>query len=91
MTIQERFEQFHQNNPRVYSLIMKFVYEARKRGFNHYTINGIFERVRWHMNIETKDTEFKLNNNYRSRYVRLIEREHPELAGFFRTRELISE
>ena len=31
---------------------------------------------------------FKLNNNFTSRYARLIEREHPELRGFFRKRRL---
>lgn len=91
MTIQQRFEKFHQDNPQIYELIMRFIGEAKRRGFQNYTIKGIFERVRWHMNIETKGDVFKLNNNYTSRYVRMIEQNHPELAGFFRTRELISE
>lgn len=92
MTIQQRFEEFHQNNPNIYKLIMQFVQEARRRGFRHYSIKGIFERVRWHMNIETNSQEeFKLNNNYTSRYVRMIEQNHPELAGFFRTRELTAD
>lgn len=92
MTIQQRFEKFHQDNPAIYELIMRFTKEAQRRGFKNYSIKGIFERVRWHMNIETdsKD-EFKLNNNYTSRYVRLIEQKHPELSGFFRTRELTAD
>lgn len=94
MNIQMKFEEFHANNPHVYKLIMRFIGEAKRRGFKHYTIKGIFERVRWHMNIETYATgndEFKLNNNFTSRYVRLIEQRHPELTGFFRTRELTAD
>lgn len=34
---------------------------------------------------------FKANNNFRSRYVRLIIRDHPELEDFFELRELKSE
>lgn len=90
MTIQQRFERFHINNPVIYQLIMRFTNEARRRGYKHYSIKGIFERVRWHMNVETHGDVFKLNNNYTSRYVRLIEERHPELVGFFRTRELTS-
>ena len=32
--------------------------------------------------------DYKLNDHYRSRYVRLIIEKHPELEGFFELREL---
>jgi hypothetical protein len=65
---------------------------VRRTGRTHYSMKGIFERVRWHHDIETNTREpFKLNNNYTARYVRLIEKEYPNLVGFFRTRELTSD
>jgi hypothetical protein len=89
MTIQEKFEIFHKNNPHVYKLILKYTKEAYEAGYNHYSINGIFERIRWHVDIEIKsDEKFKLSNNFRSRYVRLFESRNPNMIGFFATREL---
>jgi len=43
------------------------------------------------MSIETQDPDgWKLNNNYTSRYARLVMDECPDLDGFFNTRELQS-
>ena len=89
-TIQSRFEEFHKNNPHVYDLILKYVKQVVDAGYKNYSINGIFEQIRWHTNIVTKDREFKLSNDYRSRYVRLFEQNNPKWIGFFRTRELTS-
>jgi hypothetical protein len=84
-----KFEQFHRDNPRVYELIARFIGEIREKGFRHYSINSIFERIRWHVDIETRaEDPFKLNNNYRSHYVRKIEQDFPHLKGFFATRTL---
>lgn len=91
MTLQEKFEIYHRANPHVLPLLVKFVDEAVASGRKHYSINAIFERIRWHMDIETTGDDFKLNNNYRSRYVRLLEQEHPEYVGFFFKRALSSE
>jgi len=91
MTLQEKFELYHRENPHILPLLVRFVNEAKASGREHYSINAIFERIRWHMDIETTGDEFKLNNNYRSRYVRLLEKEHPEYEGFFFKRALASE
>jgi hypothetical protein len=90
LNIQESFDEYHRNNPTIYRLIIKYALEAKSSGYPHYSINGIFERIRWHINIESDGSKFKLNNNYRSRYVRLIETYYPELRGFFRMRELLA-
>lgn len=91
MTLQEKFEIYHRANPHIFPLLIKFVDEAKAAGREHYSINAIFERIRWHMDIETIGDPFKLNNNYRSRYVRLLEQQHPEYNGFFFKRALASE
>ena len=91
MTLQEKFELYHRENPHILPLLVRFVNEAKASGRKHYSINAIFERIRWHLDIETTGDVFKLNNNYRSRYVRLLEKEHPEYDGFFFKRALDGE
>jgi hypothetical protein len=46
--------------------------------------------LRWEWQGATTDpnAEWKLNNNYRSRFARLIMDNEPDLAGVFETREL---
>jgi hypothetical protein len=89
-TIQQRFERFHRDNPTVYVSLVAYARRAKSRGFSHYGIDTLFEILRWHTTIETTDTEFKLNNNFRSRYARLIMEREPDLADFFELRELKS-
>jgi hypothetical protein len=62
----------------------------KRKGWNHYGIKAIVEVVRFHRALETTDPDFKLNNNYSSRYARILMDQEPELAGFFQTRELKS-
>lgn len=89
--IEKQFQKFHKDNPHILKLILKFIRKVRRTGRETYSINAIFERIRWHVEIETNGDDFKMNNNYRSRYVRLIERKYPRYRGFFKTRKLSSE
>jgi len=84
------FDQYHAANPLVYELFRKFALMAKAAGHSHYSARAIYHRMRWHVDIETRGDEFKLNNNYSSRYARLLIREHPEFDGFFETRKLRS-
>jgi len=87
--IREEFERFHADNPMVWDLFQRFSLEVVESGRKHYSASAIFERIRWHVEIETTG-EFKLCNNYRAYYARLFHQHHPNLAGFFRNRELVS-
>jgi hypothetical protein len=87
--IQREFEQFHADNPRIYVLIVKYSREVLRVGRLRYSMDAIFERIRWHMYIETKATdEFKLNDHYTSRYARLVMAQEKDLKGFFELRTL---
>lgn len=88
LSIQERFEQYHAEHPEVFAILVKLCYQLRASGHTHYGIKGIWERARWHFHVERGMAEYKLNNNFTSRYVRLIVAEHPDFAEFFETREL---
>ena len=87
LTIQERFAAFDRANPHVYRLLVRFAFEAKARR-TRYSLKALFERIRWHVQIETGGEEFKLNNLYTSRYARKLIAEYPEFEGFFETREL---
>jgi hypothetical protein len=85
----EKFLMFHRENRHVLDLLLRFTMQLHARGRTHYGIGAVFERVRWHLAIETtEDTGLKLNNNYRAYYARLIMLLRPELGVVFQTRAL---
>ena len=87
--IQRRFERFHRENPHIYKKLVELARQVKSRGLKHYSIASLFERLRWHFRFETKSEEpFKLNNDFRSRYARLVMETESDLADFFDLREL---
>jgi len=86
--LKQKWWEFHKANPQVYELFKRFTFEALRSGRKNYSANAIFERIRWHSEIETQGDDFKLNNNHRPYYARLFMHDYPEYDGFFRTREL---
>ena len=87
--LQRAFNKYHAQNPHVYALFKKFAKDAKQRGRKFFGAKTVIERVRWSVNIDTvSDDDFKINNNYTSRYVRLLESEEPSFIGFFHKREL---
>ena len=88
-TIQEKFEKFHAENPQIYRYFVLYARQAKAAGYEHYGCHAIMQRVRWHMEIETRsDDGFKINNDFSSRYARRIMEQEPDLKGFFVTRRL---
>jgi hypothetical protein len=87
-TWEQKFEEYHLENPHVYGLFIRYARMALDRGFTRFSAKAIFERLRWHYNFETKDAqEFKLNNSYTAYYARKAMREFPEFKDFFELRE----
>ncbi len=83
---------FHEQHPDVWDLFTQFTFDRIHRGFRHYSVNAIFERIRWEVDNAGGDgkAQFKLNNNYRAFYARRFMKMHPQHEGFFRTREQTS-
>lgn len=84
--IDAAFRRFHVDNPHVWTLFERFALQVIARGFENYSADAIFHRIRWHIDIETTDAACKLNNNFTPYYARLFHRRHPEHSGFFRNR-----
>jgi hypothetical protein len=86
-SIQQAFLVFDEEHPEVYEYLMRLTREVQDRGFKHYGVKALWERLRWHFQIEKgMGEDFKLNNNFSSRYARKIIAAHPELEDFFELR-----
>ena len=92
LAVKHQWWEFHKKNPHIYELFKRFTMEIIRRGHEHYSSKAVFERIRWHTDVETEGNEpFKMTNNYTPYYARLFMVMHPEHEGFFRTKELSEE
>lgn len=91
-TIESHFWEFHKAHPEVYDEIVQLARQWRARGDRaKWSIDGAFEVIRWQRRINADAREqYKLNNNYRSRYARLVMDREDDLDGIFETREIRS-
>lgn len=86
--IRDSFRRFHQENPHVYLELVKLARRLRSRGNDRLSINMLFEVLRYRVALRTQGDTFKLNNNYRSYYARMIMRREPDLREAFELRRL---
>jgi hypothetical protein len=88
--IAEAFREFNSLNPHVYRNLKVLAYQALRAGRKKIGMKFLFERLRWEYAIKTDrpEGEFKLNNNFTSRYARLLIDQEPDLADLFEIREL---
>jgi len=89
MTITEKFHQFHRENPHVYqTLVAKCRQYRRHNPGAKIGIATLWENMRWDYMMSTEHQDFKLNNNYRSHYARLIMDCNHDLRDIFEIREM---
>ena len=84
MTLKDNWRKFHNENPEIYELVERFTFDAIRAGRKNFSINAIFERIRWFTSIETRGDPFKLSNNHRPYYARHFMEMNPKYKGFFR-------
>jgi hypothetical protein len=87
---EQKFRQFHAENPQVYRELVRLAYEAKAAGRTKIGIKMLWEVVRWNRFLATTDRHFKLPNNHHSRYARLIMEQEEDLQDIFHTRGLRS-
>lgn len=92
--MKEQYEEFDKEHPEVWEYFVRFTFDRINRGFDQYSVNGIFERIRWETArpgiYGTANNTFKLNNNHRPFYARRFTLEYPQFEEFFKTRKQIS-
>lgn len=82
------FEQYDEKNPEIWDLFVRFAFREIGKGRRHYGAKTIFEEIRRHTKIETKDPKYKLNNSYTPYYARKFHRVYPQCDGFFELRRV---
>lgn len=90
-TPEERFQEFRRRNPLVEQRLWGYCQELLARRVRRCGFSLLWERLRWDSLVLDGEEEFRLPNAHRSRYVRLLVREHPELEGIFTMRKIAGE
>jgi hypothetical protein len=89
-TIAERFQAFHAANPAVYRCILQLTRERFLRGSERHGMKAMWEQLRWRIatgNLRLA-TGYNFNNDFTSRYARLVVAEFPAYRGLFELRKL---
>lgn len=81
-----KFKAFHDANPWVADRLIAMTRTLMLKGHKRVGIGMLFEVLRWNHLQSTVGDPFKLNNNYRAYYVRLIEQRCPDMVGLFEKR-----
>lgn len=90
MSLDDQFVAFHVSNPWVYQALVALARDMVSRGRRTIGMKMLLEVLRWQYAISTSDvaSDFKINNNYGSRYARLIMANEADLDGVFTLRVL---
>ena len=88
-TLEDRFNEWMNtyHGIKVFSLFVAHALEFQSRG-RRMGAKAIVEHLRYYHSIEHAGWEFKINNSYTSYMVREAVYRYPELAGYFKMKEL---
>lgn len=86
-SIDERFARFNNDNPLILAELITLARDAKARGYNHYSLKALWEVLRFSSDPTTAE-QYRLPNDFTSRYARRVMRDAPDLDGFFETRSL---
>ena len=80
-----RFLRFHDLNPDVLPTLAQLAYELKNKGHSKGSIAMLFEVFRWEVMKRMTDpsASFKISNDYKPYYARLLMDTYPGLKGFF--------
>jgi len=90
--IDQAFVRFHHANPHVYRRLVGLARQWQQAGHDRVSMKMLFEVLRFDHGLRTASLDgLKLNNNYTSRYVRVIAANERDLAPLFERRALADE
>lgn len=90
-SIQEAFEAFDREHPEVYARFRNLAADLLNKGHARYSADALLHVIRWHYALQgPRPEDFKINNNFSSRYARKLASEDERFAEFFETRVLKS-
>ena len=90
-SIQERFELFHKLNPWVLTALERLACAEMQSGFRT-SVDYLVHQLRWHYRRTIADpkSDFRISNDYTSRYARLLLEKNPSLRHIITTKALKS-
>lgn len=94
LTTEEKFHQYHLDNPTVYTELVSIARQwVARQGKRTVGIDMFFSVLRWERGIRTTDQNsvFKISNNYKPHYARMIMSRNPDLSGIFELHKLKGE
>lgn len=77
------FAEFDAANPDVYAAIRERSLRMAAHGFRRWSIEEIWNFLRWHRQCVTTGKPYSLNNNFKKPYVEKLVAECPQLANLF--------
>ena len=90
-SIEQSFEQFHKDNPDVYTYYVQYALDWIKNNPGKISSKQIIGRIRWFMEVETKGEEakhFKINDAFSAYFSRKFCEQFPEYEELFNFRQL---
>lgn len=87
-TIDERCDAFIAANPHVWRTFVRLCVDMKRRGLRQWSSKAAFEVMRYMATVQSVGEDFKLPNDFTSRFSRKAMDEVSELVGFFETREI---
>jgi hypothetical protein len=86
----DKFGEFHQNNPHVYEAFLDVARRGKEMGKTKWGIAGVIEILRWEWHHQTQDNHYpyKISNDYKPYYARILMANNADLANFFQCKEL---
>jgi len=82
-----KFEVYHAEHPEVFAQFRLKALNIKHYGFKKYSHVTIIEAIRWDVDIGG-GKPFKINNDFKSLYARLMIDKYPEFEGFFELRTM---
>ena len=86
MSNRKKFEMFQKDNEHVLFKLIELCELAVSSGRTKLSMNQMFEVLRWDYSLNTHAQDFKLCNNYRAYFTRLIRKLRPELGNLITSR-----
>jgi hypothetical protein len=79
----DQFREFHSENPAVYDEFKRLARMMKNSGRKKYSVDAIIHVIRWNFALRTTGHPFKISNNIRAIYGRLLAFDDPQFATFF--------
>jgi len=85
-----KFEKYHKENPQVFLGFKRLAIKMKRAGHSKYSHVSIIEALRWSIDLKG-GKPFKINNDFKALYARLMLHYWKNFDGFFSLRKMKQE